>query len=179
MWTAHSGPSLFDHLKSVFFNSTTAMFIFTILLDSFLQIFHTHKTEDSNDASTSFFLLFSLLLIFLRLLLHRDFSRFTRWGMSGLLFFFCSDFREEIFALFFFCSDFPKDAPLEFPRRETCSKGYFENWIWQLQDLKPQPSSLFTIGKIFAGIGDWTQVCTPNHVFDAFTAKQHWCRHEN
>ncbi len=42
--------------------------------------------------------------------------------MSGLLFFFCSDFREEIFALFFFCSDFPKDAPLEFPRREDTSK---------------------------------------------------------
>jgi hypothetical protein len=58
MRTAHSGPSLFDHLKSVFFNSATAMLIFTILLDGFLQIFHTKKIDDWNDASTSFFLLF-------------------------------------------------------------------------------------------------------------------------
>ena len=45
----------------------------------FYIYFYTHKTDDSNDASTSFFLLFSLLLVFLRLLLHWVFSRFTRW----------------------------------------------------------------------------------------------------
>ncbi len=149
-----------------------------------LYIFHTHRTDDSNDASTSFILLFSLLLVFLRLLLHLVFCLDLRdeWT-SGLLFFCCTEFflelREEIFALLSFCSDFPQDCPLDFPRRETCSKWYLENWNWQLQDLKRQPSSLFTIGKISAGVGDWTRVCTPNHVFDAFTAKQHWCRHEN
>jgi hypothetical protein len=68
---------------------------------------------------------------------------------------------------------------LYFLQRETCSKWYLEDWNWQLQDSKRQPSSLFTIGKIFDGVGDWTRVCTPNHAFDAFTAKQHWCRHEN
>jgi hypothetical protein len=45
-----------------------------------------------------------------------------------LLFFFCPDFPHDIFfAFFFFCSDFLFDIPLDFPRRETCSKGYFEN----------------------------------------------------
>jgi len=156
------------------------MLIFTIIVRWFFRFFfHSKRTDDSNDASTSFILIFSLLLIFLRLLLHLVLSRFTQWVMSELLLFFCSDYCKEIFALFYFCSDFPQDCPLEFPRRETCSKWYFENWNWQLQDSKPQPSSLFTIGKIFAGVGDWTPVCTPNHVFDAFTAKQHWCRHEN
>ncbi len=66
----------FDHLKSVFFNSETAKLIFTILLDGFYRFF-TH---------------IRLLLIYLRLLLHWVFSRV----MGGLLFFFCSDFREEI-----------------------------------------------------------------------------------
>ncbi len=47
----------FDHIKSVFFNSATAMLIFTILLYGFTD-FHTHKTDDSYDASTSFFLIF-------------------------------------------------------------------------------------------------------------------------
>jgi hypothetical protein len=41
-------------LKSVFFHSTS-MLTFTILLDG---IFYTHKIDASNDASTSFFLLF-------------------------------------------------------------------------------------------------------------------------
>jgi hypothetical protein len=37
--------------------------------------------------------------------------------------------------------------------------------------LKPQPSSLFTFVKFFAGVRDLTRVCTPYLVFDAFTAK--------
>ncbi len=44
----------FDHLKSVFFQFNI-MLTFTILLDG---IFYTHKIDASNDASTSFFLLF-------------------------------------------------------------------------------------------------------------------------
>jgi hypothetical protein len=76
------------------------------------------------------------------------------WTSLFLLHLVFLDFHQEILALFFFCSDFPKDIPLDFPQRETCSKGYFENRNWQLLDLKPQPSSLFTTGKFFAGIGD-------------------------
>jgi hypothetical protein len=151
-----------------------------------LEFSHTHThTDDSNDASTSFILPFSLILIFLRLLLHLVFCLDLpdEWT-SGLLFFsFSAALSFSRFMQRDFCSlissDFPQDCLLDFPQRETCSKWYLENWNWQLQDLKRQPSSLFTIGKIFAGVGDWTRVCTPNHVFDAFTAKQHWCRHEN
>ena len=58
-----------------------------------LYIFHTHRTDDLNDASTSFTLLFSLLLVFLRLLLHLVFCLDLRdeWT-SGLLFFCCTEF---------------------------------------------------------------------------------------
>ena len=71
----------------------------------FYRYFHTHKTDDSNDASTSFFLLFSLLLVFLRLLLHWVFLDLRDDWTSGLLFFYCTeiflDLREENFCSLF------------------------------------------------------------------------------
>ena len=72
------------------------MLIFIILLDGFYRFFPTHKTDDSNDSSTSFFLLFSLLLVFLRLLLHWVFLDLRDDWTSGLLFFYCT----EIFSRF-------------------------------------------------------------------------------
>ncbi len=142
----------FDHLKSVFFNSTS-MLTFTILLDG---IFYTHKIDASNDASTSF----SLLLVFLCLLL-LNCAKSDDWT----LFFFCSDYRKEIFALFFFCSDFLQ--------KETCSKRYLKIEICScgIWTLNPHHFLPLTIFCRYWGLNPGP---LPYHVFDAFTVNEHW-----
>jgi len=134
------------HLKSVFFNSATAMLIFTILLDGFYRFFHTQKTDDLNDASTSFFHIFSLLLVFLRLLLHWVFLDLRHewwvdeWTSLFLLHWVFLYLREEIFALFFFCSEFSKGHSIGF----STKRDLLERILWKLKFAAATFESLIT-----------------------------------
>ncbi len=170
MWTAHSGPSLFDHLKSVFFQFNNVN-IFKILLDG---IFYTHNIDASNYC----------LHIFLS-------SFFSSSRLSPTA---TARFRNKWWVDFSFSSALitAKRFLLSFSSALTFLRNFRrtsreerlarkDTWRLKFEAARFEPSILITfyLWKFFAGTGDWTQFCTPNHVFDAFTAKQHWCRHEN
>jgi hypothetical protein len=84
------------------------------------------------------------------------------------LFFFCSDYCGEIFALFFFYSDYPSGISAGFSMKRHLLKKILENQNFQLQHLNPQSSSLFTIDNFLPVPG-----LEPGSVFDEFTVNQH------
>jgi hypothetical protein len=61
------------------------------------------------------------------------------------LFFFCSDYPEEIFALFFFCSDYPLGISAGFSEKSDLLEKILENQNLQLRHFNPPSSSFFTI----------------------------------
>jgi hypothetical protein len=89
------------------------------------------------------------------------------------LFFFCSDFHEEIFALFFFCSDYPLGISVGFSTKRDLFKKILEIQNLQLRHLNPQSSSLFTIEIFSPRYRGLNPGLLPYHVFDAFTVNQH------
>jgi hypothetical protein len=70
------------------------------------------------------------------------------------LFFFCSDYRKEIFALFFFFSDYPSGISTGLSVKRDLLKKILENQNLHLRHLNPHSLSLFTNENVFAGTGD-------------------------
>ena len=158
----------FDHLKSVFFQFNNVNIFYNIVRWHLI----THKIDASNDASTSFFLLFLFFSSF-----SDCYCWIPRWVMSGLSFspalITAKRFLLSFSSALTFLRNFRRVSREErLVRKDT--------WKLKFEAARFEPSILITFyhWKFFASTGDWTRVCTPNHVFDAFTAKQHWCRHE-
>ena len=155
MWTAHNGPSLFWPSK-VCISSISTMLILQFLYN-IVRWRYKHirlMLRIMPPLYSSFFFSSSRLS-------PTATAPIVRWVMSGFsfssaltdakrffLFFFCSDCREEIFWL----------------------EKILENWICQLQDSNRQPSSLFTIEKLFRRYRGLNPGLQPYHVFSAFTA---------
>ena len=159
------------------------MLIFTILLDGFYRYFHTHKTDDSNDASTSFFLLFSLLLVFLRLLLHWVFLDLRDDWTSGLLFFYCTeiflDLRKENFCSLFLLLWLSWGHSIGF----FAKRGLLERILWKLKlaAARFETSTLITFyhWKNFRRCRGLNPGLHSLSCLWCIYCKEHWCRHEN
>ena len=140
----------FDHLMSVFFNSTS-MWTFTILID---DIFYTHKIDASNDASTSFFSSFSLLFIFLWLLL-LNCAMSDEWTL-----FFSALITAKRFLLSFSSAlTIRRTLHWTFHKERLAQK---DTWKLKFEAARFEPSILITFYHwiFFAGTGDWTRVCS-------------------
>jgi hypothetical protein len=78
------------------------------------------------------FFFFSLLLVFLRLLL-LNCAMSDEWT----LFFSCSDYRQEIFALFFFCYDYPLGISAGFSAKRDLVEKILEKLKFAAATFEP------------------------------------------
>ena len=160
----------FDHLKSVFFFfNSTMLTIYNIVRWHLIA----HKIDGSNDASTSFFLLFLFFSSF-----SDCYCSIAQWVMSVLSFSYALITAKRFLLSVSSALTIRRTLRWTFCKERLARK---DTRKLKFEAARFEPSILITFyhWKFFAGAGDWTRVCTPNHVFDAFTAKQHWCRHEN
>jgi hypothetical protein len=97
-----------------------------------MAFFYTHKIDASNDASTSFFLLFLFFSSF-----SNCYCSIFAMSDEWTLFVFCSDYREEIFALFFFCSDYPLGISAGFSTKRDLVEKILEKLKFAAATFEP------------------------------------------
>ena len=103
----------------------------------------THKIDASNDASTSFFLLFLFFSSF-----SDCYCSIPRWVMSGFSFPSALITAKRFLLSFSSALTFLRNFRRVFPRRETCSKRYLKIEIWSCEIWTLNPHHFLPL-KIF------------------------------